>query len=120
MPTLQKLLQESVAELRIRFLVRSQRVPEGLLEALEADSRVAARELARKIRERRFRNRAEGQRLRNLLRFEVELWAKGVTLIAGVDEAGKAAVAGAGGGGGGGPGGEITPPRPQPPPNNPP
>ena len=94
MPTLQKLLQESVAELRNRFLVRSQQVPEGLLEALEADSRVAARELARKIRERRFRNRAEGQRLRNLLRFEVELWAKGISLIAGVDEAGMAPLAG--------------------------
>lgn len=94
MPSLEKLLQESVAELRIRFLVRGQCVPEGLLEALEADSRVAAKELARKIRSRRFRNRAEGQRLRNLLRYEVELWSTGITLIAGVDEAGMAPLAG--------------------------
>src|SRR5229473_1804924 len=94
MPSLETLLQESVVELRIRFLVRGQCVPEGLLEALEVDSRVAARELARKIRSRRFRNRAEGQRLRNLLRFEVELWSKGISLIAGVDEAGMAPLAG--------------------------
>src|SRR5260370_39251928 len=94
MPSLEKLLQESVVELRIRFLVRGQGVPEGLLEALEADSRVAARELARKMRSRRFRNRAEGQRLRNLLRFEVELWSKRIRLIAGGDEAGMAPPAG--------------------------
>jgi ribonuclease HII len=43
---------------------------------------------------RRFKNRAEGQRLRNLLRFEIELWSQGLTLIAGVDEAGMAPLAG--------------------------
>src|SRR5260370_4653726 len=109
MPSLETLLQESVVELRIRFLVRGQCVPEGLLEALEVDSRVAARELARKIRSRRFRNRAEGQRLRNLLRFEVELWSKGISLIAGVDEAGMAPLAGPVGGGAGNPAKEYPP-----------
>jgi len=36
------------------------------------------------------KNRAEGQRLHNLLRFEIELWDQGFKFIAGVDEAGMA------------------------------
>ncbi|PYS71676.1 MAG: ribonuclease HII, partial [Acidobacteria bacterium] len=40
------------------------------------------------------KNRAEGQRLHNLLRFEIDLWDQGVNLIAGVDEAGMAPLAG--------------------------
>jgi ribonuclease HII len=94
MPSLEKLLGESVLQLRERFLARGQPVPEGLLEALDYDPRDGARELSKKIRLRRFKNRAEGQRLRNLLRYESELWAQGLTIIAGVDEAGMAPLAG--------------------------
>lgn len=91
---LEKLLSKSVPELKERFLERQRPVPDGLLEALETDPRQGARELARRIRERRQQNRAEGQRLRNLLRFEAELWSEGITVIAGVDEAGMAPLAG--------------------------
>ncbi len=94
MASLEKLLRESVTQLRERFVVRHQRVPEGLLEALDGDPRDGARELSRKIRLRRYKNRAEGQRLRNLLRYEAELWARGISVIAGVDEAGMAPLAG--------------------------
>ena len=52
------------------------------------------RQLARRIRERYRENRAEGQRLHFLLRFEIELWANGYGLVAGVDEAGMAPLAG--------------------------
>jgi len=69
-------------------------VPEELLEALDYDPRDGARELSRQIRLRRYKNRAEGQRLRNLLRYESELWERGITVIAGVDEAGMAPLAG--------------------------
>ncbi len=69
-------------------------MPDGLLEALEQDERRAARELARAIRDRREKNRSEGQRLRNLLRYEVELWDAGHLHVAGVDEAGMAPLAG--------------------------
>jgi ribonuclease HII len=92
--TLEKLLARSVPELHQRYLEREMAVPDGLLEALEADARAGARDLARKIRERRAKNRAEGQRLRNLLKYEGELWEQGLTLIAGVDEAGMAPLAG--------------------------
>ena len=94
MPTLQMLLSRSVPELRERYLDRGTAVPAGLLEALETDPRSGARELARRIREERKKNRSEGQRLRNLLKFENELYEQGHTLIAGCDEAGMAPLAG--------------------------
>jgi len=40
------------------------------------------------------KNRAEGQRLRRMLRFERALWANGVELVAGIDEAGMSPLAG--------------------------
>jgi ribonuclease HII len=46
------------------------------------------------VERRRHQNRAEGQRLRQLLRYEVELWEQGLSLVAGVDEAGMAPLAG--------------------------
>jgi ribonuclease HII len=87
-------LELSVPELAERFVERGRAVPDGLVEALESDDRSGARALARRIKDRRARNRAEGQRLRNLLKFEVELWAQGLQRIAGVDEAGMAPLAG--------------------------
>lgn len=92
--SLEKLLSRSVAQLRERFLDRCRAVPEGFLEALEVDPRNGAKELARRIRDRRRENRAEGQRLRTMLRFETELYTQGMVLIAGVDEAGMAPLAG--------------------------
>lgn len=94
MTTLERFLQKSVPELRELFLERARPVPKGLVEALETDPRQGAQQLARRIRQRRRSNRAEGQRLHSLLRFELELWLEGMTLVAGVDEAGMAPLAG--------------------------
>src|SRR5213075_408527 len=94
MPTLEELLARSIPELRERFVDRERPVPKGLVDALEGDSRQGAHHLAKLIRERWRRNRAEGQRLHNLLRFEIDLWSQGFNLIAGVDEAGMAPLAG--------------------------
>jgi len=94
MPTLEQLLAKSIPELRERFVDRGRPIPKGLVDALEADSRQGAHHLARLIRERWRKNRAEGQRLHNLLRFEIDLWEQGFNLIAGVDEAGMAPLAG--------------------------
>jgi ribonuclease HII len=87
-------LTKSLADLRELFVREEQPVPEGFLEALENDPRNGARQLARLIRKRRVKNRQEAQRLHHLLRFELELWQQGVKLIAGVDEAGMAPLAG--------------------------
>src|SRR2546425_5265482 len=94
MTSLDKLLAKSIPELRLRFVDRARPVPKGLIEALESDQRQGAQHLARQIRERWRKNRAEGQRLHNLLRFEIELWEQGFNFIAGVDEAGMAPLAG--------------------------
>src|SRR5262245_5309959 len=58
------------------------------------DPRAGAREVLRLVRKRRTENRAEGQRLRHLLRFETALWEQGVVHVAGADEAGMAPLAG--------------------------
>lgn len=94
MPSVEDLLRCSLAELTERFVAESRSVPAGLLEALEADPRQGAKALAKRIRGRQGKNRAEGQRLRHLLRFETELWEQGHTHIAGVDEAGRGPLAG--------------------------
>jgi len=85
---------KSISELREHYLVRARPVPRGLIESLETDTRQGAKQLARQIRERQRSNRAEGQRLHTILRFEIELWTEGISLIAGVDEAGMAPLAG--------------------------
>ena len=94
MTSVENLLHKSIPELRDIFLERRRRVPRGFLEALENDNRNGAQQLAKQIRKRYRGNRSEGQRLHTLLRFEIELWAQGYSLVAGVDEAGMAPLAG--------------------------
>jgi ribonuclease HII len=94
MLTLEQLLTKSIPELKERYVDRARPVPKGLVEALDSDSRQGAHQLARQIRARWRKNRAEGQRLHNLLRFEIDLWEQGFSFIAGVDEAGMAPLAG--------------------------
>lgn len=91
---LEEFLTEPVSKLKVRFLDEGITLPRGLLEALERDPRRGAQALARSLRTRQRRNRAEGQRLRRLLQFEAELWAEGYNHVAGVDEAGMAPLAG--------------------------
>ncbi|MEN3329620.1 MAG: ribonuclease [Acidobacteriota bacterium] len=91
---MEDLLNKSIPELSDIFVRRQRRVPKGLLEALEVDRRQGAHQLAKRIRERYRENRSEGQRLHFLLRFEIELWSEGYGMVAGVDEAGMAPLAG--------------------------
>ena len=94
MRSLEDLLSKSIPELRALFLDKQRPVPKGFLEALDIDTRQGAHQLAKRIRTRYRSNRSEGQRLHTLLRFEIELWADGYSLVAGVDEAGMAPLAG--------------------------
>jgi ribonuclease HII len=94
MNSLEELLSKSIPELSGLFVRRQRPVPKGLLEALDVDRRQGAQQLARRIRGRYRDNRSEGQRLHFLLRFEIELWSEGYGLVAGVDEAGMAPLAG--------------------------
>ena len=69
-------------------------LPRDVEATLRSDTRPSARALVEALDERRRANRAEGQRLRHMLRFERELWQRRLTLIAGVDEAGMSPLAG--------------------------
>ncbi len=81
--------------LKKRFLDEGAKTPpRGLLAALDRDPRRGARELAQRIRRLRHDERAETLRLNTLLKYESELGAQGFNLIAGVDEAGMAPLAG--------------------------
>lgn len=88
------LLALSVAELKSRFLDAQEPVSDAVLAALQSDPRAGVRQLGKQVENRRKRNRAEGQRLRALLKYEEELWEKGLDLVAGVDEAGAGPLAG--------------------------
>lgn len=88
------LARMSVADLRARFLAEARPLPPGWEEALARDPRAGARAVHRGVVRRRRENRVEGQRLRRLLRYETELWERGLTLVAGADEAGMAPLAG--------------------------
>jgi ribonuclease HII len=94
MSSLDDLLNLSIPELTDLYVERRRAVPKGLLQALDADPRQGAQQLARRIRGRYRDNRSEGQRLHFLLRFEIELWSDGYNFVAGVDEAGMAPLAG--------------------------
>ncbi|MBK7860133.1 MAG: ribonuclease HII [Archangiaceae bacterium] len=85
--------RRSLSELRER-LARGKSLPRGVLFELERDDRAGAQALVKAVKAKQAANRAEGQRLRNMLRYEGELYAQGLSLIAGVDEAGMAPLAG--------------------------
>jgi ribonuclease HII len=84
----------SVHKLKTFLLDLEPNVPEEILRAIKKDPRKAARQLADRIRKRRLRDLNEEQRLKNLLGFEIDLYRHGYHLIAGVDEAGVAPLAG--------------------------
>jgi ribonuclease HII len=86
--------KRSIAELRRCLLDEGEPLTAALEAALRADPRAGARAVLAAVERRQAANRAEGQRLRRLLEFEVALWARGVERIAGVDEAGMGPLAG--------------------------
>lgn len=84
----------SLSEVKARYVDAGRPLPRAIEAKLRADQRAGAKKLLEAIEKRRRKNRAEGQRLRKLLRFETELWEAGVTRVAGVDEAGMSPLAG--------------------------
>lgn len=84
----------TLAELRKRYLTEGRALPRSLEAVLRADGRPGVLSLLQAIERKRRDNRAEGQRLRVMLRFETGCWGAGLTLVAGVDEAGMSPLAG--------------------------
>lgn len=83
-----------LSELRIRYVDRGRPVPGEVEAALRADPRSGAQQLLAAIERRRYERRAEGQRMRKILRYEQDLWSAGMVHVAGVDEAGMSPLAG--------------------------
>jgi len=84
----------SYTEIRARYVDRARPLPEAIERALRSDPRPSAQSILRAVDKRRREHRAEGQRLRGILRYERELWAAGITRVAGIDEAGMSPLAG--------------------------
>jgi ribonuclease HII len=84
----------TLARLRARYVEKGRPLPAALEEQLRADGGPGALAILAAVAKRRHENRAEGQRLRTMLRFERDLWSAGVTLVAGLDEAGMSPLAG--------------------------
>jgi ribonuclease HII len=84
----------TLAQLRARYVDRARPLPAALEAELRADPRPGAKAILDAVAKRRHAHRAEGQRLRKMLRFEQELWATGLVHVAGVDEAGMSPLAG--------------------------
>jgi ribonuclease HII len=84
----------TLAELRARYVIKGRPLPANLETLLRADGRAGALAIVNAVQVRRQRNRAEGQRLRTILRYETALWAAGCLRVAGVDEAGMSPLAG--------------------------
>ena len=82
------------AELRVRYVDDARPLPAALEAELRADPRPGAKAILAAVARRRHDRRAEGQRLRKMLRFEQVLWAAGTVHVAGVDEAGMSPLAG--------------------------
>jgi ribonuclease HII len=81
-------------EIRKRYVDRDRSLPEAIERTLRADPHPSAKTILRAIDRRRRDRRSEGQRLRSILRYERELWARGIVHVAGVDEAGMSPLAG--------------------------
>ena len=84
----------TLSEIRRRYVDKGRPLPQGLEAELRADARSGARAILAAIEKRRHANRAEGQRLRHMLRYEQEYWSAGLEHVAGVDEAGMSPLAG--------------------------
>ena len=69
-------------------------LPAEIEAALLADERAGAKAILEAIARRRHANRAEGQRLRKMLRYEQALWVEGAKHVCGIDEAGMSPLAG--------------------------
>lgn len=86
--------RRSLAELRRLLADTPQDSLGSLLALLDQDERRGARELAQKARRKLSRRGREKERVTRLLQYELDLWERGLSVVAGCDEAGRGALAG--------------------------
>lgn len=83
-----------LSEIRRRHVLERRPLDLATEAALVSDPRPGAKAILDAIARRHSGNRAEGQRIRKLLRYETPLWKTGLRYVAGVDEAGMSPLAG--------------------------
>lgn len=84
----------SVAEVEAWLGVQPRSARARLAKALLGDSRLGVRRLGERLQRQLREEREEHRRFTGLLAYETPLWAAGLTLVAGLDEAGRGPLAG--------------------------
>ena len=84
----------TIAAVRARLADAAGPELDALMRALDGDSRTGVRALVEATRARGRRHEAESSRLEALMSLQRELHARGVLVVAGVDEVGRGALAG--------------------------
>jgi ribonuclease HII len=77
-----------------RVWLTENEVTDGILKELLADQRRGVQQLAVRIQKQQAKAAQELARLANMWNYERELWSRGYSFIAGVDEAGRGPLAG--------------------------
>jgi ribonuclease HII len=85
---------ETIAALRARLAAVAEDELEGVLREMESDPRAGVRSLAAAERARAARSASEYARLDALMTAQRDLHARGILVVAGVDEVGRGALAG--------------------------
>ena len=92
--------KEDISEMTLReirdYIKTRDKIKESFIKKLKKDSRKTTTELALKCLKKNDDFKKEKERIENIKRTENDLQDKGYELIAGVDEAGKGALAGSG------------------------
>lgn len=88
------MIRLTLAQLKQRYVTGKRPLEAKVRVRLACDERPGAKAILAAIDARAAANRAEGQRLRKMLRFETPLWTSGLLHVAGLDEAGMSPLAG--------------------------
>jgi len=84
----------TISEIKDLLSIASAKDLEGILTCLESDKRSGIQQLIKSCRRKLLNNQAKERALFELTKYERNLQAKGFNLVAGVDEAGRGALAG--------------------------
>lgn len=91
---IEAIISKPLREVKEHVMGLLPRIPEEIIRALSKDRRKTARQLAEHLVSLSRKTECEKERLQKMMRYENDLFSSGCRLIAGVDEAGVAPLAG--------------------------
>lgn len=86
-------MDKTIREIK-EWLLQGPALSQEMIDELLADSRAGVRKLVQSYLKEQERKQKEAARIESMWRMEKDYWAKGVQVIAGVDEAGRGPLAG--------------------------